>query len=218
MPNSHKFHFGRFLAKRKNFRIVVLGTTGSGKTFFCTRLCRKHQQNGNRVLIVDTKREFEGSNYRTKPFSPTDLWTYTTFQRKMSTLSIDDVRIDDIRRIAEYCALLTWEFALTLYVEEVAEVVKKSEHMAQSHKWLYKVNQQGRAKNCNLITSTQRFQQLNDSFLEQSTDVFLFKIRSGDLKKFEDRLGIERNTLKFPDQYSFYHIPADDEPMYYTKV
>lgn len=209
------FSLSEFMKKKSDFRILALGVTGSGKTYFLNKLCNRIMKRGLPVLVVDTKAEFgEMSRHRIKNFEPSVMWRQNTWKRKISNMSLDGVLVEEPRLIVEFCAKVVWEIApAVLYVEEVVESVRKLEQMPHTTPALYKVLQQGRARRASLLVATQRYQQLNDSFIDQASDIFLFYMPSGDIERVEKRFGLKPKTLTFENKYDFWHIPRNTQPI-----
>lgn len=205
---------------RSSKRIVILGASGSGKTFFANLLTRGISNRARiPVLIVDTKREIK---FRRTP-QITHEWVnaITPTKRKIQSIRLNNEIIADYR-VAEFAAAICWTVQnCCLYVEEIVELVgKNSVQFPQTNPLLYKILQQGRERNCSLICATQRAAQLNLSFVDEATDIFIFQINSREQKFVEDNFRLPKNSLNFSGkpQFGFYHIAAGRDPVFFNPI
>lgn len=223
-----KFNMVDFVKNLTDFRIVTIGKNGSGKTEFVRQLITAIQAyKKHKILIVDTKNEFKDK----KRFNVLNL-DLNTFIRKITQLSIGKEIIDNPSTITEYAGAIIWEFSpATLYVEEIEEFVDVNAHMPVSHKMIYKINQQGRARKACLITVCQQVNKLHKTFTNQASDVFLFAINKTELSDVEKRLKLDKGSFKFnmptkaeirknelKDLYRFYHIENLQNPIFYERL
>lgn len=228
-----KFDLLEFVKSRDEYRIVCLGATQSGKTYFCKSLLPRLQVNRKlKIFICDTKDEFSKArgNY-IKEFSKLDLKN-KSFIRKIMTFNLNGIKYDDPREISEFVCALAWNFPPSLaYVEEVVDAVSKHAFLPKSHRMLYKVLQQGAARKSNILVATQQTSQVNLALLRQSSDIFIFAIKPMECRTVEKALQLDTNCICFDlptakerksgnikDLYSFYHVESIADPIHYCKL
>lgn len=222
------FNMISFVKSLTNFRINIIGKTGSGKTVFARDLISKIQAyKKQKIMVVDVKKEFRDI----KRFKTLHL-NLNTFIRKMVGLDISGKKISNPSIIAEYAAAIIWAFApATLYIEEIEAFVDVNAHLTISHQLLYKINQQGRERKANLITVNQQIGKLHKAFPNQASDIFLFAINQRELRDVEKILKLPPKTFNFDlptkqeiekkelkDLYRFYHIENLQKPVFYERM
>lgn len=205
---------------RKSKRVVVVGSSGSGKTFFASYLTTKISNHAHiPVIIVDTKRE--------KKFSKTPLineyWINNPnpAKRRINDIAFGNEIIRDYR-VSEFACAAAWAIShCVLYIEEIVEhVAKNSVSFPQSNPLLYKVLQQGRERGVSVIVATQRVAQLNLSFVDEATDIFIFRVNSREAKFIEDSFRLLKNSIDFENvaDFSFYHVAQGKNPVLYRPL
>jgi GTPase SAR1 family protein len=211
-----KFSINGFsLEFRDSRRVVIVGASGSGKTYFANQLTTKIANHAHiPVLIVDTKQEEKFR--RIKTLEPEFVNNPKPLKRKISEISIKNELIRDYR-VSEFAAAVVWTITnAVLYVEELVEhVPKNSVNFPQSNPLLYKLLQQGRERHCSVIVATQRVAQLNLSFVDEATDVFIFRVNSREAKFIEDSFRLPQNSIDFNGvkDFSFYWVKAGLDPV-----
>ena len=187
-----KFNFDAFVQDLDALRLLVLGESGSGKTFFLKRLISRLQTVKKwSTVVVDPKDEFSYVALNR------DIIYQTTFIRRINALKYGPTTFTDISEIAEFAASVAWQFHAILYLEEGVEIVKKMESIVTSHPLVYKVLQQGRAHGTRLIFSTQMFAQTNLAFYRQSTHCIFFWMKPPECHLVEESLGLPKFALNF---------------------
>lgn len=217
-----------FVKSLNSFRIIAVGLTGSGKTYFLRKLLSKLQiYKKHRIFVADTKYEFD----KIKPFTRLSL-SHDTFTRKIAKLKIDGTELNNPAHKAGFCCSMAWNFApATAYLEEIEEIVDVNAHLPVSHPLIYKVLQQGRAKRACLIVAGQMLSRIHKSLIRQSSDIFIFAVKNKEARDIETILSLEPKSLKFDlptrkekqagelkDLYSFYHITALEKPIFYKPI
>jgi len=242
--STEPFNIKEFVNANPNTRVLMIGKTGSGKTYFATHVLSTYNKyRKQHVLYIDPKNEFT----RKKELNiATDFLNPNGWIRRISELQYstpEGVKRECLQwsNIAEYAAYLVFEMArrhiqplvpTILYYEEIATYVGKMDILPRSMPKTMQCLQQGRALGISMFYSTQMVRQLNLSFLSQAEHVFVFGLLGGELRDLEKRLGIKRNSLEFSiprmserqkgnkgDLFSFYHLePFQDEALYYPPI
>ncbi|MCK5602459.1 hypothetical protein KAR91_11330 [Candidatus Pacearchaeota archaeon] len=220
--------FIEFVKSQDTFRIVCLGVTRSGKTFWCKRLLRSLMQYKKlKIFIVDPKYEFD--NW--KDFTKLDL-LQQSFIRKIQIMKWKGERYEKASDIAEFLASFAWNFPPSmLYIEELPESIKQSENLPTSHPLVYKVLQQGAGRRTNIMVASQMINQTNWAFIRQSSDIFVFAVKPPECRAIEKGLALEPKSIKFDlptkkefkagtfkELYTFYHIDTLSTPVHYKKI
>ena len=206
MKEAQTFNMNHFSREfRKSKRVVIVGSSGSGKTFFGSYLSNKISNHAHvPILIVDTKHEKKFRNTQLV----NDYWINnpTPTKRKISDIAIGHEIIRDYR---------------VLYIEEIVEhVPKNSVSFPQTNPLLYKVLQQGRERGVSVIVATQRVAQLNLSFVDEATDIFIFRVNSRESKFIEDSFRLPKSSIDFEDveDFSFYHVAQGKNPVLFKPL
>jgi len=213
-----KFDLRKFASTKTAQRVVGLGITGSGKTYFLKRYADKRYRIKNkRLIIADLKFEFgkiPSFNY--------DTMRVKQFKRKVSEMKVNGNEFSSPQIITDFCARIAWYYHPSiLYIEEAIESISKADQLPISNKYVYKCLQQGRAKLIDVIVVSQSSAQLNLAFIRQASDIFVFFMRKTELIDVEKKLGLTKNSLDFSgaEQYSFYHLPiSEDKPILYEPI
>lgn len=193
---KQEFDLKQYINNNHNFRIVCLGLTGSGKTFFSRKLITTYINLKKRNCIVcDTKHEFTDI----KTFNPLIDLSQKGIIRRVLAINVKDQIFDTPNEIAEYCCAVGWEWKPCLtYLEEVVSIIpSKQESLATSHKNIFTILQLGRANLSDILVATQKATQLHEAFLDESTDIFVFAVSKTESEALEKKLGLEKGSLLF---------------------
>lgn len=220
----NRFNLNKFsLEFRNSKRVTIVGASGSGKTFFGAALTTKISNYAHvPVLVVDTKREQKFSRVKTLDQNfVNNIVQFSRQKRKIAEISLNNEVYRDFH-VSEFAAAVCWTMKKScLYIEEVVEHVgKNSVNFPQTNPLVYKLLQQGRERGCSLIVATQRVAQLNLSFVDEATDIFVFKINSREAKFIEDSFRLPKNSLDFTNkkEFSFYHVRSGFDPILYDPL
>jgi len=218
-PSLSKFDMVGFAKKRKSYRLVVCGSTQSGKTYFLNRLTTKLQQYKKyKIYIIDLKYEFE--KIPTLRI-PQDL-KQNNFKRKIRKIRVDGEEKEDPIALTEFaCAFAWFTHPSLVYIEEAEEFLSVNAHLPKQHPLLYKCLQQGASRNISIIIASQMISRLHKSFVRQSTDIFLFAVKKRECLDVEKILALPKDSLSFnlpEDLYRFYHIDTLNQPIMYEKI
>lgn len=212
-----EFDILSFVKERNPMRISMLGSTGSGKSTLAKHLLYGIQQyQKKKILVSDPKGDMDDF----KILSMSDF-NNNTFIRRLFNLNFEGKEIIDHAIIAEWLSILCVHFApSTLYLDEVADCVGKKDELNKSHRWVYKVLQQGRSRKLNIIVGTQKVSQFNYAFSDESTDIFVFECWNRELRAIEKGLGLDNLSLNFnhDEDYSFFWVNKKKGITYCHKV
>lgn len=206
-----EFDLDKFVNNNSLLNLTFLGLTGSGKTFAIRKIITKIQQNKKRnVITCDTKHEFSDM----KDFQATDLEKKGII-RKVRKVKVGNKIYENPHQIMEFCSSVGWEWTPSIvYIEEIADcITSKQKSLPESCNNTYKILQQGRSKNCNLICSTQKISQLHEAFLDEATYIFIFAVSLSESAKLEDKLKLPKGSLSFDlpdlDEIPFEELQKD---------
>lgn len=227
--NLPKFDVAKFCVQNNPApRLVILGSTGSGKTVLTRNLVARFIKNHNKIFLTDPKNEFDDI----KALNKSDFTNYKFFARKIRKVHYNKEVIDDPYVCSEFACSLAWNFAPAIaYCEEIPESVGKHESLPHSHYCMYKVLQEGRAQKAGIIVVSQMMSDTHLSFIRQSSAIFIFAMLPAELKVVEKTMGFEKDTLKFDlptkeerengilkDLYSFYVYEPSTKPVHYHRL
>jgi len=190
-------------------RVVVLGKTGSGKSYATSSLFEYLTQTRHLMgLIVDAKDEYG----QVPELQPRDLvrdGRIRSHRRRLLTVDVAGEELTD-HRVLEFACAVAWARGGTcVYIEEAIQwVPKDSVHLPRSRPLFYRCLQQGRSRRIHLLIVTQMLAQLNLAVLRQATCVLCFAIRPSEARQLERYLSLRPNSLDWSDlpRYSFYWI------------
>ena len=214
-----KFDLVKYAKSRKAFRIVVCGTTQSGKTYFLKYLTTKLQQYKKvKIYVVDIKFEFD--DIPTLKI-PADL-KQNNFKRKIRIVKENGIEKTDPVDLAEFACAFAWNTHPALvYLEEAEEIINVNAHLPKQHPLVYKCLQQGASRNVSVIVCSQMISKLHKSFVRQSTDIFIFAVKKKECLDIEKVLALPKDSLNFNlpnDLYRFYHLDSLSDPIMYEKI
>ncbi len=211
------FNMSEWLKSVKTVRVVVLGETGSGKTFFLRRLIKLFPQTKRwNTLILDLKPEFN----KTKSFTKSDIFQ-KVWTRKIVSLNVDGKKIIKPNILLEFASAVVWYFRpACLYIEEGVKAIEKNDKIPVSHPLFYQVLQMGRSRNVSCIFSTQMVSQTNLDLFKQASECFFFWMKPFECRLLEETLGFDKGTIKFEEEdlYTFYYYKAPNTFIQYNKL
>jgi DNA helicase HerA-like ATPase len=226
MTELGTFNIRNFAKALNPPRVCILGSTGSGKTVFARKLTHQYQTMHKKIFVCDPKNEFNFPSLKRSDLLNRD------FTRRITHLKLESGDTEDCRAISEYLGAFAWNFAPSiLYLEEVAEYIHKSDELSVSHPLVYKVLQQGRAKNVGIITTSQQLRDIHLSFIRQANAILVFAMMPAELRALEGLFGFEGEAMTFDlpsmdefnsgvfkELYSFYLIQPGFAPVHYRKL
>lgn len=170
-------------------RVTFVGATGSGKTY----LAKHFLQHQNRCLVIDPKHTFRLNGYGTR-----------------RPLFGDSFRViyrpDDDAKLAKYIFSLWSEGDVTIYCDELATL---SERFPESTETLGDVARTGREKRVSLWVALQRPRWVPRIFFTEAEVFFIFRLRSGDDRKYLAEFAGEE-VIERINKYDFFYVRADD--------
>lgn len=146
-------------------RVMILGTTGSGKTVLAKRLLT----NQSRLIVIDPKHTFKADNMRmNKRLSFPPFW-------KNDFRVILRPRRDDDSRLADFLITAFKKKNVTIYNDELAVM---EERYPESMSVLKEIALTGREKRVSLWNATQRPRNVPKIFFTEAEVFFCFTLRS----------------------------------------
>ena len=153
-------------------RITIIGKTGSGKSYFACYLIHKFAIKVP-VLVLDAKDEYQIEE------ASKDWLKMQKGVVKVKDIEYKNQTIDDRAVICEYlCQNAFNRGNICLVLEEVGEYIPKYGRLYDTMPHFAKYLTQGRKRNCSLICTSQRTQDLHTSILSQSEHIFCFNLAS----------------------------------------
>lgn len=186
--------FLKFLPKPDE-RMLIVGMTGSGKTFLAERILRWRDN----VIAYDTKGLLDWEGYETI----TSFGTLKKSKSKYIRYKPPDNLIYKNEEAAE--EFFNWVYQrgdTTLYVDEIAQTCYKG-FLPYS---LHGILSRGRELGVSFVGSTQRPKGIPISLFSESERIACFKLRNyDDGKRIEQSIGVPAsNLVKLPKRYFYY--------------
>ena len=187
------FDLVKYVKNRNQFRIIALGFTGSGKSWFVQKLVSAIQKGKSRNIIMsDTMNEGKQKLWQIDCIGEKGLF------RRIISINLNGKKYTTPLAIAEYSASVAFECNPSiLYIEELPDVISKNENISSSHPNVYRCLQQGRKKHVGVIVVSQMFTQTNNAFFNQATDIFVFAMSSKECREFEKWYGLDSGSINF---------------------
>lgn len=173
--------------------MVIVGMTGSGKTFFAEKILawRKH------VIVYDLKGEIKWKGYAIcKSFETLQECEYPKIIFKPP---LEFIR--DKEQVEEFFRWVYDRGNCTLYVDELMTTCFKG----QISYWLLAIITRGRELGVSLISSTQRPKQVPVTVFTESENWVVFRLQAyGDAKRIEENFGIDAESIQRLPKQVFY--------------
>jgi len=185
-------------------RISILGKTGTGKSYYLCYLIHKFSRKVL-VIIADPKDE-----YKEVPEAPKNWLKIEKGVFKCTYIKYKGREFRDFKILAEFLCENGFDRGnICLVMEECGEYIKKTGRLYDTMPHFARYLSQGRKRNCSLICTTQRSQDMHTSILSQSEHVFCFKLSSPHdqdaVKKYIDPKWF--NSLK---DWQYFHYNVND--------
>lgn len=178
-------------------RALFVGTTGSGKS----ELAKHFLARLNRVLVIDPKHTFKLDGFRRAKQLPFDALGFVNRDFKI----IYRPRLADDFHLAQLIYKLGKMRHATVYVDELSTL---AEQFQQTTTMLADLARTGRERHISIWSAIQRPRWVPRIFLTEAENVFQFKLRSEDDRKYMSGF-IGEHVLADIDKYNFWYSGVD---------
>lgn len=191
--DKSKTSFLNFLPKYDE-RMLVVGMTGSGKTFFAEQILRWRDN----VIVYDTKGQIDWENY-------TLVSSFNELKKCKAKNILYKPQLQDWYNEEPADDFFNWVYHrgdTTLYIDEVATAC----YDGRIPFWLHGIMSRGRELGVSFIGSTQRPKRIPISLLSESERMAIFRLKVfEDAKRISQTIGIEaEDIMKLPKRYFYY--------------
>jgi len=175
-------------------RMMIIGMTGSGKTYFAEKILRWRKY----VVVYDLKGELNWEGYRI-------ITDFNELKQAEEPKLIFKPPLSFINDPDEVNSFFHWVYErrnTTLYVDEVMTCCFKG----QICFWLLAIVTRGRELGISFIGATQRPKQIPLSLLSEAERWATFRLNiRGDAERIEHTFGIEAESIQaLPKRYFYY--------------
>jgi len=178
-------------------RLIVVGTTGSGKTVLAKHLLLN--PNLTRVVVIDPKHTFSLEGYKRGWSLP---WLSNKFKLIVRPSKKDD------EKLASLLYSLLGAGNVIIYIDELATM---ADFFKLSTAVLADIARTGREKKVGLWTATQRPAWIPKIFLTESEVYIMFQLRTDADRKY--MAGLMGDDVRDPIQkYQFWFLGSSGEP------
>jgi ABC-type dipeptide/oligopeptide/nickel transport system ATPase component len=153
-----------------NERVILLGTTGSGKTV----LAKRFLMSLNRVLVIDPKHTFKLDGFKRTKEVPLFTHNFRMIYRP--------TRDDDLH-LADLIWKLNKQKHVTIYVDELSSLAE-SPFFKNTVTELMDIARTGRERHVALWASVQRPRRTPRIFFSEAEVFFQFKLKSGEDREY----------------------------------
>lgn len=193
-------------------RCMIFGFTGTGKSFLAEKIARFLGRK-KLVVVLDTKNEYQFPilqlNHLTNPKQKGVFRTYE--------IDFDGQIIEDNYVIAEFLATNLFNRGnCVFFIEEIGDVVpKSSKNLYELAPKIAKYIQQGRARKCAFIGTSQRPAEVHTTITSQSNHIISFKMSLPHDIKYLERYFPKQIWLKINKDYEFLRYYVNDQRTYH---
>jgi len=192
-----KNDFLRFLPKPDE-RMMIIGMTGSGKTFFAEKILNWRKY----VVVYDLKGELKWKGYKIV----TDFEALKTEEAEKIIFKPPLEFIKDKDSVEDFFHWVYERRNCTLYVDEVMTCCFRGEIAF----WLLAIVTRGRELGVSFIGATQRPKQIPISLLSEAERWAMFRVHIyDDAKRLEQTFGIDAELIQNLPKRRFYYGSVD---------
>ena len=195
--------------------ILIMGDTGSGKSYFARFLCESIK---SVIVVIDIKNSKSWNNFGIKIEEINQIMQclknkqYKILMRPNigSKTNIYSFASNYINNILEYL----WNLNTDIYVvlDEASLAYSKGWQSMPQGLGLWSV--MGREKNHNLITCTQRPTLVARTHISQALHLFLFRLNSSDCKSYLNHLDFYQKISKLTN-YNYIYFDVENQKVHY---
>lgn len=173
---------------------MIIGMTGSGKTYFAEKILRWRKY----VVVYDLKGELDWDGYRII----TNFEELKMAEEPKLIFKPPLYFIRDKDAVEDFFHWVYERRNCTLYVDEIMTCCFKG----QIAFWLLAIMTRGRELNVSFIGSTQRPKQIPVSLLSESERWVVFRLQVfDDAKRLEENFGLDAESIQaLPKRYFYY--------------
>jgi len=179
-----------------NSRTTIVGTSGSGKSYFLKKLIKKFIISGHRIIIYDIKYEYAGQHAVDAHYGNTKIYIAHDVKTLEEALEGRDAQLTVVQptlkeggtvtNFARCCEYIYSQKDLIFVVDELAHLQTKQSILPA----LKAIVTQKRAHNVGFVGAAQRFAGIHNDILSQSNNLITFAQHSpSDVKSLRDFVG-----------------------------
>jgi DNA helicase HerA-like ATPase len=179
-----------------NARTTIVGTSGSGKSYFCKKLIKKFLIMGHRIVVWDLKLEYLGKHAIDIDYGSTKAYITHDAKTLEEALEGRDAQFVVIQpNMAAGSATLTFARVCEYIYKQhnLVFVVDELQHMQSKQSItpaLKAIITQKRAHGVGFIGISQRFSHIHNDLLSQSSNLLSFAQHNpSDIKQLQDYFG-----------------------------
>ncbi len=181
---------------RTNDRVLIIGRTGSGKTFFVKNWLLPHY---DKYVFWDVKHENKDARQDITLNTPKELEQNIKSYNKIlyqPTHSAEE-DFDDV------CEIIFHNGDFTLYVDE-ASIISTATKITY---WHNMIMTQGRSYNVGIINATQRPRIIHNTMISEAEHIFSFNLNlETDIYKIKQQTGDSADEIRYlPEHYFLYY-------------